>query len=258
MRTANCDVVRRGLRSRRSTIDFEDKDDFESTRLAVVERYDPERRRWIDDVASMSTPRSRDEIVSCANRICGMSLARDEMSCELFNSTTGTWTSVASPGGGGERRLENGYILSSLAGKIFAIGREMSSGKFGHMTYDPSENRWLDFRPDNDVKSIVDSSSIFYGSIGDRLYIFSFGSLHVFFDDRSERSSADDDWSHSFRLKRTYGLAADSDCKRLLLLGRSLRDGELVLLVVSQDDDGGVKEWKESDWPSSKFRDAVN
>ncbi|XP_065835447.1 kelch-like protein 17 [Oscarella lobularis] len=238
------------------TIDFDGEDDFKSTCLAVVERYDPERRRWIDDVASMSTPRSRDEIVCCANRIYGMSLAHDEMMCEAFDPTTGTWTPVASPGGG-ERRLENGYILSSLAGKIFAIGREMSSGKFGHMTYDPSENRWLDFRPENHVKSIIDSSSIFYGSIGDRLYIFSNGRLQVFFDDRSERSSVDDDWSHSFWLKRTYGLAADSDCKRLFLLGRSLTDGELVLLVVSQDDDGRVKEWKESDWLSSNFRNAV-
>ncbi|XP_065835956.1 kelch-like protein 20 [Oscarella lobularis] len=180
-------------------IDFEVAAEYKSSRLAVVERYDPERRRWIDDVASMSTPRSRDEIVCCADRIYGMSLARDEATCEVFDSTTGTWTPVASPGGG-ERRFRSGYFLSSLAGKIFAIGRERSSGTFGHMPYDPSENRWLDFRPNIYIKSIG-SSSIHYGSIDDRLYIFTTRSVEDVFDGRSESFIGDNPF-HACSLQR--------------------------------------------------------
>ena len=224
-------------------IDFEVKDEFKSTRLAVVERYDPERRRWIDDVASMSTPRSRDEIVCCANRIYGMSLG--EATCEVFDPTTGTWTPVASPGGG-ERRLRNGYILSSLAGKIFAIGRERSSGKFGHMAYDPSENRWLDFCPDDYMRSIHLPC---YASIGDRLYIFPAGSLdsrEVVFDGRSEIFFVYD----NLLLQRCYGLAGDPDRKRLFFLGRkSNHKPELALYV------GRAEKWDMRAWPSSNFPD---
>ena len=226
---------------------FEDDDDFESTRLAVVERYDPERRRWIDDVASMSTPRSRNEIVCCANRIYGMSLSDvDEATCEVFDPTTGTWTSVASPG----ERLRTGYILSSLTDKIFAIGRERSSGKFGHMTYDPSENRWLDFRPENDVESIV-TSSICYASIGDRLYIFPTGRLGSFFDGHSERFSVGDNLFHMLSLRRGYGLAGDPDRERLFFLGRKWKDDEPVLALY----DGRAEKWDVRAWPSSNFRD---
>ena len=244
------------------TIDFEDDDDFMSTRLALVERYDPERRRWIDDVASMSTPRSRDEIVCCANRIYGMSLGDvddddDEATCEVFDpttgaSSTGAWTPVASPGG--ERRLENGYILSSFAGKIFAIGRESSNGKFGHMTYDSSENRWLDFRSENAVESIdssIASSSICYALIDDRLYISPTGRLGFFFNGRSERFSVVNNLFHMLSLRRGYGLAADSDCKRLFFLGRSWTDDEPVLAVY----DGRVERYDVRAWPSSNFRD---
>ena len=230
-------------------IDFEVADEYKSTRLAVVERYDPERRRWIDDVASMSTPRSRHEIVCYANRIYGMSLARDEATCEVFDSTTGTWTPVAFPGG--ERRLRNGFFVSSLAGKIFAIGRERSSGKFGHMTYDPSENRWLDFRPNDYIKSIC-PPWVCYASIGNRLYIFptagSLGSLEVFFDGRHEHFSLD---NNLCSLQRCSGLAGDPDRKRLFLLGRKSKVHEPELALY----DGRAKKWDVRAWPSSNFPD---
>ena len=61
----------------------------------VVQRYDAEGRRWVDDVRPMSCRRDGYNIVSHDNHIYGMSLAWLE--CEVFDPARRTWTPVASP-----------------------------------------------------------------------------------------------------------------------------------------------------------------
>ena len=104
----------------------------------VVQQYDPERRQWNVDVQRTHHNRKGFEIVSCSDRIYGLSIERSTM-CEVLDSQTETWTPVSSP----VNHLEGRYILSSLTNKVFAIGFNPED-QFGYMKYDPLEDRWCD------------------------------------------------------------------------------------------------------------------
>ena len=132
----------------------------------VVQQYDPERRQWNVDVQRMHHNRKGFEIVSCSDRIYGLSIEPSPM-CEVLDPQTETWTPVSSP----VNHLEGRYILSSLTNKVFAIGFNPED-QFGYMKYDPLEDRWCDFKPCSFPSSSQENYQLrFYATTADRLYI---------------------------------------------------------------------------------------
>ncbi|XP_065835828.1 kelch-like protein 17 [Oscarella lobularis] len=214
----------------------------------VVQRYDVEGRRWVDDVTPMSRPRDGYKIVCHDNRIYGMSLAwRFGVECEVFDPARGTWTPVASPSRDQSLHFfSTRYVLFSRDRHIFAIGHAgFGKGEIGYMQYDPLENRWLDKKSfpglyekiisawnDNQV---LDPYFCHYASMRERLYILpdSRSSTAVVFD-ANERFSLVENFSpFSYDAldfsEGICGLAGDPDNNRMYLMGTKQREEQLAV-----------------------------
>ncbi|XP_065837929.1 kelch-like protein 20 [Oscarella lobularis] len=172
----------------------------------IVQRYDGERRQWVNDVERMSRRRIDREIVCCDGCIYGMSISCDEMTCEVLDSEKKVWIPVSSP----KKALSGDFILPSLANKVFAFGYNVQN-RFGYTKYDRFEDRWSKFkscpRP-----SLLDPASE-YVTMGDRLYIFCDNNrAAVIFDSRDERFSVVDDFCP---FPSCNGFVYDPESKRM-------------------------------------------
>ena len=190
----------------------------------VVQRYDDERRQWLDDVEPMSCPRRGNEIVSCDSYIYGMSLEErpEGAMCEVFDQETKRWIAVSSPA----KSLTRDYILSALDNnKVFAIGSSLDE-QLGYMKYDTVEDRWCEsnmtfsFSPDffSDsfwASALVQPSSCYFASTGDRIYVHNNRKCAMIFDSVNAFSFVKD----FFPFTSCSGLAYDVDSKRMYMFG---------------------------------------
>ncbi|XP_065835833.1 kelch-like protein 17 [Oscarella lobularis] len=236
----------------------------------VVQRYDAEGRRWVDDVTPMSRRRDGYEIVCHDNRIYGMSLAWDfGVECEVFDPARGTWTPVSSPSR--DQAFDffsSRYILFSQARHIFAIGHAWRR-EIGCMQYDPLENRWLDkksfpgaYEKTNsawNTHQVLDPFFCHYASMGERLYILPHyeSSTAVVFD-LNERFSLVENFSplRSYAgdfFERNCGLAGDPDNNRMYLMGSKEREKQLAVY------DERSKKWdvRKCEWNFPNKRDCA-
>ena len=186
--------------------------------IDIVQRYDAERQRWVDDVQRMHCPRIDFEIVCCDDRIYGMTISKDfvdEMMCEVFDSEKKAWIPISSP----ENALKGRYILASLANEILAIGFDLNN-QFGYTKYDPLENRWCNFKscqyplPHDKNLTNLDPHYCCYVTTRDRLYIKG-GKRAVIFDSRDEQFSVIDGF---FPFSSYSKLAYDIESKRMYAL----------------------------------------
>ena len=173
----------------------------------TVQRYDAVRRQWVDDVAPMSWPRLKYEIVCCDNRIYGMSIGNRKAMCEVFDPQKETWIPVSLPMGSFGRS----FIIFSLAKKVFAMG--YSDNGLGYMKYDALEDRWCEFKPCPLPGMHYLALSCGYVTTEDRLYVHSsFSTTAVVFNCCSERFSVVENF---FEKKVCRGLAYDHCSKRM-------------------------------------------
>ncbi|XP_065837940.1 kelch-like protein 20 [Oscarella lobularis] len=184
----------------------------------IVQRYDAEQRRWVDDVPPMSTSRAMHEIVCSNNRIYGISNSYRKSGCEVFDPEKKAWAPLSVSQSDFQ---DDSYIVCSVADKIYVIGAT-GGWESGYKMYDPLEDRWckLDLLRDlpNECYSLLDPCNL-YATMGDRVYIHSWkcrknGAL--IFDGRSEHFSFVENF---FPLSDCCGLACDVDSKRMFMLG---------------------------------------
>ncbi|XP_065838033.1 kelch-like protein 20 [Oscarella lobularis] len=184
----------------------------------IVQRYDAEQRRWVDDVPPMSTSRAVNEIVCCTNRIYGISNSYCKSGCEVFDPEKKAWAPVSVSQSDFQ---DDSYIVCSVADKIYVIG--FTGGcELGYKMYDPREDRWckLELFRDlpNEYVSLLDPCNL-YATMGDRVYIYPWKWCNngaLIFDGRSERFSFVENF---FPLSDCFGLAYDVDSKRMFMLG---------------------------------------
>ena len=186
----------------------------------VVQRYDRERRRWVDDVEHMSCPRRGHAIVGCDSRIYGMSLGQSQsrLMCEVFDPERQSWIAVSPP----KQYFTHGYILSMLDNKVFAIG--CKGDELGYMKYYPVENRWCELRPCTlprrfSAKTLMNPGYCHFVSTGDRIYVHNSSCIRraaAIFDSCSESFSFVDEF---FPFTGCNGLAYDIENKRMYQLG---------------------------------------
>ena len=196
---------------------------------SIVQRYDAEQRRWVDDVPPMSTSRAMNEIVCCTNRTYGISESAYLLSkCEVFDPEKKAWAPVSVSRSDFEN---NCCIVCSVADKIYVIG---STGglTLGYKMYDPLEDRWckLKLLPDlpNEYNSELSPYNS-YATMGDRVYIHSRNCRNngaLIFDSCSERFSFVENF---FPLSYCRGLAYDVDSKRMFMLGSEIRENHVAV-----------------------------
>ena len=198
----------------------------------IVQRYDAEQGRWVDDVPRMSTSRAVNEIVCCNNRIYGITASGYPWTrCEVFDPEKKAWAPVSVCQSDFQK---NSYIVCLVADKIYAIG--FTGGwKSGYKMYDPLEDRWckLELLPNlpNECNSVLDPYRS-YATMGDRVYIHSWKSHNngaLIFDGRSERFSFVENF---VPLSDCFGLAYDVDRKRMFMLGSE--NGEQQVAVYEE------------------------
>ena len=200
----------------------------------IVQRYDAEQRRWVDDVPPMSTSRAMHEIVCCTNRIYGVNERRYHGSkCEVFDPEKNAWAPFSASTGDFEN---NGHIVCSVADKIYAIGVCVPfSWQLGYKMYDPLEDRWCKLKllrdPPNECKAKL-GPYVSYATMGDRVYIHSGNRRDngaLIFDSCRERFSFIENF---FPLPYCCGLSYNVDSKRMFMLGSE--NGEKQVAVYEE------------------------
>ncbi|XP_065837938.1 kelch-like protein 20 [Oscarella lobularis] len=188
------------------------------TKTDVVQRYDPGRRQWEDNVQRMHRKRNGMEIVSCSDRIYGLSIGERSSLCEVLDPEMETWTPVSSP----VNRLNGRYIVSSLTNTIVAIGSNPED-ESGYMKYYPLEDRWCEFKPCSVPFWLSVCEPPLCATTGDQLYIKLPDKRNlIVFDSKTERFSVVKDF---FPMRsKCNGLAYDLHSKRVFIFNNEVVD----------------------------------
>ncbi|XP_065840206.1 kelch-like protein 20 [Oscarella lobularis] len=168
--------------------------------MKTVERYDSKQNRWIADVEPMSHPRRGNEVTSCLGRIFGISpnpkkqhywVKADDPETknwlvEAYSPEENRWIPFSSPSEC-TYRLEDATV-AALSDQVYVFYDDGDT--FGHIRYDPIEDRWQSFSPAPfSFHRTSETEHNFTVTINDNIYFFSSGAFCASFSSKSEQWS---------------------------------------------------------------------